>query len=348
MKRLFDEVVSRTELADLDVAARRLALRTIVSQADAVDDVPAALSEIADSIDGYGPLSEAMRDPAVTDILVNGHADVWVERAGRMQPSAEQWRGKAELQLWIERIVGGAGAMVDVSHPIADARLPDGSRIHVVLPPVAPAGPLVSIRRWPRMPLRLHDLVANEMLTEEQAGRLRSAVADRASIAVSGPTGSGKTTVLNALLGCVAADERVVTIEETAELRPPCAHAVSLVARRPNVEGKGEVSLFDLVRTSLRMRPDRIVVGEVRGREMLAALTAMSTGHDGSMLTVHAKSARDAVERMLTLALSGETGAAETTLRRRIESAFDLIIHLDRVGDKRMVAAIEEVRPAPR
>jgi pilus assembly protein CpaF len=344
MNPLMEEVLNHSELADLDPAARRLALRSIVAQSVAREEMPALLSVIADTIDGFGPLTKIMQDPDVTDVFVNGHTQVWIERRGALELTDVVFRDETELLTLIERIVGEAGGRVDLAHPIGDARLADGSRVHVVLPPVASGAPLVSIRRWPRMPFSLDDLVDFAMLAAGQADTLRRAVSDRATIAISGSTGSGKTTLLNALLGCIGPNERVVTIEETAELRPPCPHAVSLLARRSNVEGKGEITLPDLVRASLRMRPDRIIVGEVRGREMVAALAALSTGHEGSMLTIHARSPRDAIERMVTLALSGEIGSSEVYLRRRIESAFDLIVHLDRSDGRRTVVAIEEVR----
>jgi pilus assembly protein CpaF len=348
MKRLLDEVLDHSELVEMDSAARRLALRSIVMRLVGPEEMPDAIASIADAIDGFGPLSPVMKDPDVTDVLVNGHNEVWIERNGALELSEIVFGDETELLSLVERIVGEAGARVDFAHPIADARLADGSRLHVVLPPVAASAPLVSIRRWPRMPFSLADLAGLGMLDANDARRLREAVSARSTIAISGSTGSGKTTLLNALLGCIDPGERVVTIEGTAELRPPCAHAVSLLARRPNVEGMGEVTLADLVTASLRMRPDRIIVGEVRGAEMLAALAALSTGHEGSMLTLHARSARDAIERMVTLALSHGTTETEVSIRRRIEGAFDLIVHLHRRDGRRTVAAIEEVRTLAR
>jgi pilus assembly protein CpaF len=341
---LAEQVLARTELAELDPAARRLALRNIVARSVDPAELGPTVASLAEAIDGFGPLSDVMNDPRVTDVLVNGHAEVWVERRSVLELTGIRFENEAELRKLIERIVGEAGSHVDVSHPIADARLSDGSRLHVVLPPVAPGGPLLSIRRWPPMPYSLEDLVAVEMLSGDDAGRLRAAVSNRATLAISGSTGSGKTTLLNALLGCIDPGERIVTIEETAEFRPRCAHCVSLLAREANIEGNGKVTLFDLVRTSLRMRPDRIIVGEVRGGEMLAALTALSTGHPGSMLTVHARSAEDAIDRMVMLARSGDPAGNERWLRRRIEGAFDYIIHVDKSDGRRAVTAIEEIR----
>jgi pilus assembly protein CpaF len=347
MKQLLEQVFDRTELADLDPAERRLALRSLVSAAVDPHEVPTVLSKLADAIDGFGPLSDFMRDESVTDVLVNGHSQVWVERNGALEKAQVEFAGKTELMSFVQRIAGLTHVRVDASHPVSDARLDDGSRIHIVLPPIAPEGPLVSIRRWPRMPYSLDDLIALEMLSPEIGRALRDAVGERKSIAISGATGTGKTTLLNALIGCIGPTERVITIEETAELRPRCSHAVSLLARRANVEGRGEITLADLVRASLRMRPDRIIVGEVRGPEVLAALAALSTGHAGSMLTVHARSAPHAIDRLVALALSAHTKEVESSIRARVRDSFDLIVHLDRRRGRRGVAEIAIVCELP-
>jgi pilus assembly protein CpaF len=244
----------------------------------------------------------------------------------------------------VERVLGDAGVQADASHPVADARLADGARIHVVLPPVAPHGPLVSIRRFPSQPLTMGDLRSRGMFDEREGAMLCAAVERRRTVAVSGGTGTGKTTLLNALLGCVADGERIVVVEETAELQPPCRHAVSLVARPPNTEGRGEVDLDSLVRAALRMRPDRIVVGEVRGPEALAALTAMATGHAGSLVTIHARSGEEALDRLVALALGARTGLSEATLRAAVDAAIDVTVHLDRLGGVRRVSAITHHR----
>jgi pilus assembly protein CpaF len=223
---------------------------------------------------------------------------------------------------------------------VADARLPDGSRMHVVLPPLAPAGPLVSIRRFPRRRFDLDALTTAGMLDQADADFLRSCVRNRISVAISGSTASGKTTLLNALLGVVDPGERIVLIEEIPELSPASGHVVSLVARFENVEGRGAVGLEALLRAALRMRPDRIVVGEVRGPEALVALGALSSGHEGSMVTVHAASATRVVERMVALALQGPSGAGEASLRRQFEDAFGAVVHLERTAEGRRVAEI--------
>ena len=261
---VLERVFERTDLAELDPAERRLALRELFAPTDGGEATELA-GQIADLIDGYGPLTEIMRDPEVTDVMVNGPREVWIERQGRLLRHRVTFDDDSELRHFVERLVSRSGGRVDVSHPIADARLSDGSRLHVVLPPLAPAGPLVSIRRFPRRAYGLNDLVARGLLSDTQRGRLERAVAERRTIAIGGGTGTGKTTLLNALLDLVSADQRVVTIEETPELQPRCPHIVSLVARGPNVEGKGTVTLTELFRAALRMRPDRIVIGEVRG-----------------------------------------------------------------------------------
>jgi pilus assembly protein CpaF len=340
---LMDLVLEHDELAELDPAQRRLALKSLVTRVVGPEAAAAALPALADAIDGFGPLSALMREEDVTDVLVNGPGEVWVERGGSLQRAEVGWSGEAELRTFIARWLGAAGARADASHPIADARLEDGSRIHVVLPPIAPRGPLVSIRRWPSMGWSLDELVEVGMLDEEDAFLLRTSVVKRRSIAISGSTGSGKTTLMNALLQYVSEDERVVVIEETPELRPRCSHHVSLIARPPNVEGKGAIELDQLVRASLRMRPDRIVVGEVRGREALTALDAMATGHEGSMVTVHARSARDALERLVALSLQAGSAASEESLRARVLRSFDLVAHLERQDGRRVLAELHEV-----
>lgn len=337
---LLDDVVARDELAVLDTPRRRLALRGILAPRVPPDELSDAVARVADAIDGYGPLSPLLDDEGVTDVLVNGPHEVWVERRGRLERAHVEFDDADELRCFVDRWLARAGARVDASRPIADARLANGARLHVVLPPIAPAGPVVSIRRFPsRMP-DVTDLARDGMLDDAAAVALESLVDGRATLAITGGTGSGKTTLLNALVGRTRPDERVVTIEETPELRPACAHVVSLVARPPNVEGRGTTSLADLVVATLRMRPDRIVVGEVRGGEALAALEAMSTGHEGSMVTIHARSAHDALERIVTLALRAGSGATEDALRRRARAAFDAVVHLERRDGKRRLVEI--------
>jgi pilus assembly protein CpaF len=326
----------RTELADLSPAERRLALRRLALEAGGPEALP-SVGALADEIDGFGILTGLMADDAVTDVLVNGSGSVWVERAGTLTPSDIRFESAEALTRFALRMVGRAGARLDRAHPLADARLPDGSRIHVVLPPVAPDGPLVSIRRFPAKRLHLEGLIAREMLTESQADALRTFVEERRTIVISGRTGVGKSTLLDALLRCIPSTERIVTIEELPELAIDTHNRVALIARSPNVEGSGAIGLDDLVKASLRMRPDRIVVGEVRGAEALSAIEAIATGHEGSMLTVHARSARDVHDRLTTLAMKAPNAPSESSLRRQLVDAIDLVVHLDRVNGRRCV-----------
>ena len=341
---LLDFVRQFDEIADLDPAERRLALRSIVVRRATHQNAGPLITELANSIDGFGPLTDVMADESVTDVLINGSREVWVERNGRLERATISWPDSVSLREFVERLLGLAGARIDASQPTADARLPDGSRVHAVLPPVAPHGPLVSIRKWPTERFTLTELMRRSMFDDETKNLLVDAVVHRRSVVVGGATATGKTTLVNALLGEVHRHERVVLVEETPELFPVCAHFVSLVARPPNIEGRGEVDTLALVRTALRMRPDRIVVGEVRGGEAMAALGAMSTGHAGSMLTVHASSAADVIDRLVTLALQARSGDTEAGIRRMIERAVDVIVHLERRGEHRRIAEVVEMR----
>ena len=341
---LYELVLEHDHLAELDPAQRRLELRELMAGEVPEDELGSFIAQLADAIDGFGPLSALMRDPLVTDVLVNGAEPAWVERGGVMEVTDVAFTTAGELSALIDRLLSAPGARVDSSRPMAEARLRDGSRIHVVVPPVAPKGPLVSIRKFPPTRFGLSDLVDEGMLSPATATLLETLVRDRRSIAISGATGTGKTTLLNALLGAVPETERVVLVEETPELRPACAHSISLIARPPNIENTGEVTLAALVRAALRMRPDRIVVGEVRGEEALAALSAMSTGHGGSMVTVHARGPDDALERLVTLALQAGSGASEAALQHQVTRALDVVVQLRRdARGRRVVTAVEDV-----
>jgi pilus assembly protein CpaF len=332
-------VFEHPELADLDPGARRLALRDLLAEAGRPDD----LARLADSIDGLGPLAPLLRDEATTDVLVNGPTEVWIERAGRLLRAPVAFDSRAELWALVERLVGDAGGRIDAGEPVATARLPDGARLHAVLPPVAPDGPLLSLRRHAAPAFDLATLVAWGALDPDQAAELEAAVRARRTIAVVGATGTGKTTLLNSLLAMVGEDERVVTIEEVPELRPRCPHVVSLVARPPNLEGRGAVGLDRLLREALRMRPDRIVIGEVRGAEARPALSALGTGHAGSMLTLHARSAADAVRRLTTLALQDPLGPSEASLLDEARRALDVVVSMGREGSLRRIVEIVEL-----
>jgi len=293
---------------------------------------------------GLGPLEPLLADPAVDEVMVNGAGSVWVERHGRLEPGGTTFDSDAALMHAIERILAPLGRRVDEAAPLCDARLPDGSRVNVVIPPLSLSGPCLTIRRFRRGGFSLRELVANGTLPAAAAELLALAVAARASILVSGGTGSGKTTTLNALSGAIPAGERIVTIEDAAELKLRQSHVVRLEARPPSLEGRGEVTIRQLVRNALRMRPDRIVVGEVRGGEALDLLQALNTGHDGSLSTVHANSPEDALRRLETLALMAEVALPHAAVREQVAGAVDLVVHQARRPDgTRAVCSIAEV-----
>src|SRR6185437_14714072 len=293
---------------------------------------------------GLGPLEPLLADDAVDEVMVNGPESVYVERLGRIEPADVRFAGEAELMHAIERILAPLGRRVDEASPLCDARLPDGSRVNVVIPPLALSGPCLTIRRFRRHGFSLGDLVENGTLPRELASFLEACVRARASILVCGGTGSGKTTTLGALSGALSEAERIVTIEDAAELKLRQPHVVRLEARPPNLEGRGEVTIRQLVRNALRMRPDRIVVGEVRGPEALDMLMALNTGHEGSLTTVHANSPPDALRRVETLALMAGVGLPHAAVREQLASALQLVVHQGRGGDgRRRVESVAEV-----
>jgi pilus assembly protein CpaF len=297
---------------------------------------------------GLGPLEPLLADASVDEIMVNGCRPVWVERGGRLEATGVAFGDEPELRHAIERIVAPLGRRVDEAQPLADARLPDGSRVNVVLPPLAVDGPVVTIRRFRRRAIGADELVERGTWPADLRDLLASAVRARLNVLVSGGTGSGKTTTLNALSSFVDARERIVTIEDTAELRLQQDHVVRLEGRPPNVEGRGEVTARRLLKNALRMRPDRIVVGEIRGGEALEMLAAMTTGHDGSLSTVHAGSPSEALRRVETLALMADVDLPVTAIREQIADALDLIVHQSRLpdGHRRITAVTEVVRIA--
>jgi pilus assembly protein CpaF len=293
---------------------------------------------------GLGPLEPLLADPAVDEVMVNGPGSVYVERHGKLAPTGVSFESEVELLHAIERILAPLGRRVDEASPLCDARLPDGSRVNVIVPPLALSGPCLTIRRFRREGFSLRELVANGTLPAAAAELLAVAVAARASVLVSGGTGSGKTTTLGALSGAIPGGERIVTIEDAAELQLRQAHVVRLEARPANLEGRGEVTIRQLVRNALRMRPDRIVVGEVRGGEALDLLQALNTGHDGSLSTVHANSPEDALRRIETLALMADVGLPHSAVREQVASAVDVVVHQARRADgSRAVVSIAEV-----
>jgi len=287
---------------------------------------------VRDSV-GLGPLEVLLADPAVEEVMVNGPKRVYVERRGLVEPTEVVFESEEELRNAIERILAPLGRRVDELSPMVDARLADGSRGNVVIPPLAIDGPALSIRRFGASRPGPEELVAIGTLSAEQRARLERAVAERRSVLVSGGTGSGKTTLLNALSSFIAPGERVVTIEDAAELRLQQPHVVRLESRLAGVEGRGEVTIRDLLRNALRMRPDRIVIGEVRGVEALDLLTALNTGHDGALSTVHANSPADALRRLETLALMAGVGLPHEAIAEQVRRGIDLVVHLQRQPD---------------
>jgi pilus assembly protein CpaF len=297
---------------------------------------------------GLGPLEELLADPVVEEVMVNGHERVYVERRGRIERTDVHFASEQALRDAIERILTPLGRRVDELSPMVDARLEDGSRVHVVIPPLAVDGPTVSIRRFAAARPGPGELVELGTLTQELHDQLAAAVAARRSILVSGGTGSGKTTLLNALSAFIDSDERVITIEDAAELRLRQPHVVRLESRPANVEGGGRVTIRELLRGALRMRPDRIVIGEVRGGEALDLLMALNTGHEGALSTVHANSPEDALRRVETLALMAGVGLPHEAIREQLGRGLDLVIHLARLSDgsRRVVEVAEVIRTA--
>ena len=300
--------------------------------------------EVLDEVFGLGPLEPLLADPTVSDILVNGHKRVYVERRGMLEQTNIQFRDDAHLMAIIDRIVSAIGRRVDESSPMVDARLADGSRVNAIIPPLAVDGPSLSIRRFGRDPLQADDLIRNNSLTPAMMDLLRGCVKARLNILVSGGTGAGKTTFLNVLSSNISDRERIVTIEDAAELQLHQDHVVRLETRPPNIEGKGAIAQRQLMINSLRMRPDRIIMGEVRGEEALDMLQAMNTGHDGSLTTIHANSPRDAISRLETMVAMSDLNIPERAIRNQIASAIDVVVQVSRLSDgTRKIISIAEI-----
>jgi len=338
-------------LASLDRAQAESQIRNALQRLLSSESTPLSrgererlVEEIGYEVLGLGPLDPLLRDSDISDILVNGPYNVYVEKRGRLQPTDIKFRDNDHLLQIIERIVSAVGRRVDESSPMVDARLPDGSRVNAIIPPLALDGPSVSIRRFGRDPYKIGDLVNFRSLTEEMSRYLKGIVHARLNCVISGGTGSGKTTLLNCLSSFIPSHERIVTIEDSAELQLQQPHIVRLETRPPNLEGRGEVTARDLVRNSLRMRPDRIVVGEVRSGEALDMLQAMNTGHDGSLTTVHANTPRDCLQRIEMMALMAGIDLPARALRQQIGSAVHCIIQANRLSDgTRKVVKISEL-----
>jgi pilus assembly protein CpaF len=300
--------------------------------------------DILDEVFGLGPLEPLLHDPTVSDILVNTYKNVYVERRGVIEKTDIAFKDEAHLMHIIDKIVSAVGRRIDESSPMVDARLLDGSRVNIVIPPLAVDGPLLSIRRFGSTPLTADDLLRYRTLTPQMLETLRSAVRARLNIVISGGTGSGKTTLLNVLSGYISDAERIVTIEDSAELQIKQEHVARLECRPPNLEGKGAIRQRELVINALRMRPDRIILGEVRGEEALDMLQAMNTGHDGSITTIHANNPRDAIARIETMAMMGSITLPVAAIRAQIASAIDLIVQVSRMSDgSRRVTHISEI-----
>ena len=312
---------------------------TPLTVADREDIIEQVLYEIT----GLGPIEPMFRDLSISDILVNGAKEIYIERAGRLTRVATSFRNDAHLMAVIDRIVSRVGRRVDESSPMVDARLPDGSRVNAIIPPLALDGPVLSIRRF-GTDLSVQRLIDGGTMNPAMASLIAGCVAARLNIVISGGTGSGKTTLLNALASFIPADQRIITIEDAAELRLQQEHVVRLETRPPNAEGEGEVRARDLVKNALRMRPDRIIVGEVRGAEAIDMLQAMNTGHEGSLTTVHANSPRDALARLETMILMAGANLPDRAMREQISSALDLIIQVSRLADgTRKITSVVEV-----
>jgi pilus assembly protein CpaF len=309
-----------------------------------VSDRDRLVNDVQHELFGLGPLEPLLADPTISDILVNSHKTIYVERRGKLQTTNVAFKDDEHLMRVIERIVSSVGRRIDESSPMVDARLRDGSRVNAIIPPLSIDGPVLSIRRFGAEPLRMHMLIEHKALTKDIADMLQMCVTARLNVLISGGTGAGKTTLLNALSAYIPEDERIVTIEDSAELQLQQPHVVRLETKPPNIEGRGEVTQRDLVRNSLRMRPDRIVIGEVRGGEAIDMLQAMNTGHDGSLTTIHANTPRDALARLETMIQMTGMRLSDRAMRQQIASAIDLVVQVARLSDgTRRLTAISEI-----
>src|SRR5213079_1189983 len=309
------------------------------------DDRDRLVAEISDDILGHGPIERLLADDSVTEIMVNGPFDIWVERQGRLYQTTVRFNDDSHLRRIINKMVAQVGRRIDESSPMVDARLPDGSRVNAVIPPLSLSGPLITIRKFSRKRLTLDDMIKLGTLSQETVEFLQRCIKAQLNMLISGGTGSGKTTLMNALSTAIPNDERIVTIEDAAELRLNQDHVLRLESRPKDLAGENEIPIRALVRNSLRMRPDRIIVGEVRGAEALDMLQAMNTGHDGSLSTIHSNTPRDALSRVETMVLMAGYDLPVRAIRQQVSSALDAIIHLERLEDgSRRVTSIAEVQ----
>ncbi len=340
LRRIDAEELARVSRAERRVRVREEALRILRDEGHILPQgaLSRVVNDVSDAVVGFGPIEALLKDPEVTEVMVNGPDDVYVERKGRIERVVDRlFEGEEAVLHVIERIVAPLGLRVDGSSPWVDARLPDGSRVHAIVPPLSLCGPVLNVRKFAAVAFTPTDLVRGGTLGPRMLAFLAACVRGRANIVISGGTSSGKTTLLGVLTSFVDEDERIVTIEDAAELRIDKPHVIGLESRPPNVEGRGEVTVRDLVRNALRMRPDRIVVGEVRGGEALDMLQAMNTGHDGSLSTAHANSARHLLWRLETMALMSDIVLPVDHVREQVAGAIDVIVHMARLRDGRRV-----------
>ena len=351
LRRIDADELARIPRAERRVRVREEALRILRDEGHILPQgaLSRVVNDVSDAVVGLGPIESLLKDPEVTEVMVNGPDDVYVERKGRIERVVDRlFEGEEAVLHVIERIVAPLGLRVDGSSPWVDARLPDGSRVHAIVPPLSLCGPVLNVRKFSSVAFTPTDLVRGGTLGSRMLAFLSACVGGRANIVISGGTSSGKTTLLGVLTSFVAEDERIVTIEDAAELRIGKPHVIGLESRPPNVEGRGEVTVRDLVRNALRMRPDRIVVGEVRGGEALDMLQAMNTGHDGSLSTAHANSARHLLWRLETMALMSDIVLPVEHVREQVAAAVDVVVHMARLRDGRrvvfQVATVDGVR----
>ena len=352
--RLHRTLINRMDLTKLSTLTPEQVNAEVSRLAESVlaqEGMPLSVSErerlvndVQHELFGLGPLEPLLKDPTISDILVNSHNTIYIERRGRIEATNVRFKDDEHLMRVIERIVSSVGRRIDESSPMVDARLQDGSRVNAIIPPLSIDGPVLSIRRFGSDPLRMSSLIENNALTKDIADMLQMVVHARLNILISGGTGAGKTTLLNALSAFIPENERIVTIEDSAELQLQQPHVVRLETRPPNIEGRGEVTQRDLVRNALRMRPDRIVIGEVRGGEAIDMLQAMNTGHDGSLTTIHANTPRDALARLETMIQMTGMRLSDRAMRQQVASAINLVVQVARLSDgSRRVTSISEI-----